>query len=95
MPLFRLHRGGLAESLATTVIIKNLDDLRSAVKKSWEHWPCGNITEFEVKVSPYYNEANCFDERIGWYTQIVLVDILEKGVLVPVGFLSEPLEKKE
>ena len=34
MPLFRLHKGGLEESLATTIIVKTLYDILIAVIKS-------------------------------------------------------------
>ncbi len=97
MPLFRNHRGLLADSLKTTVIVKNMDDLRSCIYKSWEMWEGalrkGDTTGFsrecfDIKIEPY---GSGFDERCGWYTQIVCADLEEKEKFLPVGWLSEPM----
>lgn len=93
MPLFRFHRGGLQDSLNTTVIVKNLHELLRIVLNASElqlpidsaKWPA------KINIEPYPSEENCFDSRIGWYTQIVTVNLCEEDKMHPVGFLSEPL----
>lgn len=93
MPLFRFHRGGLHESLQTTIIVRTFNDMVKAIIMSFDedmlktqNW--GAI--FEVK--PYPDEQDNFDVRIGWYTQIVLCNIYEENKMHPVGFLSEPFK---
>lgn len=82
MPLFRSLRGSLDESLKTTVIVKTHEDLIKNINK----YPFLIQNEsYEIKIDDY-----CFDDRIGWYTQIVLANIFEKDKFHPVGFLSEP-----
>ena len=52
MPLFRFHRGGLEESLSTTVIVTNLVDLKYVIgHSSFGHFSPNN--DFEVKIEPY------------------------------------------
>jgi hypothetical protein len=95
MPLFRLHRGELRESLKTTIIVKTLNDVVKAIvmnddfcnknlKQTWGATVC---------VKPYPNEENNFDTRIGWYTHAVLANIYKKDEMVIIGFLSEPLKE--
>ena len=91
MPLFRFHRGGLAESLQTTRIVKSVRDLRLAIEYSLDEWPTTN-KEFNVEIFPYPSMHQCFDARIGWYTHMVTADIYQKGQMCPVGFMSEPFE---
>jgi hypothetical protein len=43
-------------------------------------------------VEPYPSEDNNFDPRIGWYTQIVTVNLYYENEMNPVGFLSEPFK---
>ena len=93
MPLFRLHRGGLAESLATTIVVKTLNDVVRAVVMSLDdelfkkqEWGA------RFSIEPYPSAGKNFDPRIGWFTQIVLCNLYEKDKMHPVGFLSEPLE---
>jgi hypothetical protein len=80
MPLFRFHRGSLAESLDTTIIIDNCNELYQLLSKD----RAGSI---HITIDPYPSEKNCFDKRIGWYTQIVKINN------DPIGFLSEPLRR--
>ncbi len=93
MPLFRFHRGGLQESLDTTIIVRTFNDLIKAIVNmdliinENPPWNARFIIE------PYPSEDNCFDSRIGWYTQIVSTNIFEEDKMHPVGFLSEPMEK--
>lgn len=97
MPLFRNHRHTLEESLQTTVIIKNIDNLREVIYEDWKMWEGAlrknddkplSKDNFDIKVSPYFGEC---DYRCGWYTQIVSADLVVKGRFDAIGFLSEPL----
>jgi hypothetical protein len=92
MPLFRFHRGGLEESLATTIIVKKFNDVVKAIVTSELVKATGQDWGAEFKIIPYPNEEDNFDPRIGWYTQMVMANIYEKDKMHPVGFLSEPLE---
>ncbi len=67
MTLFRLHRGSLADSMATARTITTMHDLVKALDE--DGWPHGDI-----KVKPY-----CWDDRIGWDTHIVTVDGMAAG----------------
>lgn len=90
MALFRFHRGGLQDSLDTTVIVKNIIDLELAILRDFENWTTTN-KELEIQIEPYPSNYN-FDKRLGWYTQLVTANIYEKDKMHPVGFLSEPLD---
>jgi hypothetical protein len=95
MPLFRIHRGQLSDSLKTTVIVKNKEDLKKAILKEWETWKNAirkdgsPISDFDIKIEPYIGNL---DERCGWYTQIVSCNFERKDRFDAVGFLSEPME---
>jgi hypothetical protein len=91
MPLFRFHRGGLAESLKTTIIVKNVNELVDVIRKYHETWGAKNLSSFEIFIEPYPDKNNNFDPRIGWYTQIVQSNIHDKDVFHPEGYLSEPM----
>lgn len=103
MPLYRKHRGQLTDSLATTIIVKNMLDLRCAILDSWELWlgnrrPDGSvlagIEDFEIQIKPCLFDDNGFpklDTRCGWYTHYVSADIMERGVFCVEGMLSEPM----
>lgn len=84
MPLFRFHRGSLKDSLATTVIVVNADDLYKAICNEYDM----KSLPHPLTVVPYPNEELCFDDRIGWYTQIVTTVINDERIVI--GFLSEP-----
>lgn len=92
MPLFRFHRGGLDDSLATTVIVKDITELMMIIKKAHENWMPPNAETFGVMIGPYQDHEHNFDKRIGWYTQMVTSDIHQRGVFNVEGFLSEPLD---
>lgn len=94
MPLFRFHRGLLAESLKTTIIVENLNDIIKAIFLSNEVIGLNNKPEWAVKfdVRPYPSEDRCFDARIGWYTQLVTANLDEEDRMDVIGFLSEPLK---
>lgn len=93
MPLFRFHRGGLHESLQTTVIVKKFNDMVKEIIMSFDeemikkqNWGA------RFQVTPYPEEGKNFDKRIGWYTQIVLCNLYEEDKMHPIGFLSEPFK---
>lgn len=66
---FREHRGGLRESIATTIEIEpTIDALLIVVRNALEPYGA-HINEKQIHVSPYG-----FDGRIGWDTHIVTVD---------------------
>lgn len=95
MPLFRKPRRELNESLETTIVVKNLDDLRQAIYEDWEMWE-GHLTKdgrdfnkdsFDIKIEEYGG----LDKRCGWYTHLVSANLLNKKEFMCVGFLSEKL----
>lgn len=98
MPLFRFHKGMLSDSLKTTIIVKNIEELRDALISSWSGWLDdpksikSNFQNFKIKIEPYMGDM---DERIGWYTQIVTSDMLKKDSFCVEGFLSEPMENNQ
>lgn len=79
MPLFRFHRGGLGESMQTTVEVSDRADLCSKVRTEWGFPP---FEDDELQVVPYVH-----DPRIGWNTHIV--SILNGCV---VGFTDGPID---
>lgn len=91
MPLFRFHRGGLHDSLATTVIVRDINHLKSIIAASLDDFISKKL-DFKIKVEAYPSKESCFDKRIGWFTQIVTSNILEKDKFHVEGFLSEPFK---
>lgn len=91
MALFRFHKGGLQESLDTTVIVKDVMTLMEIIRNRHKDFTGEENHQFGVVIGPYPDCDNNFDKRIGWYTQMVTSDILERGVFTPEGFLSEPI----
>lgn len=90
MPLFRRHRGGLQESLATTIIVHSQEDIINSclsceLTGSWQ---------INLLIEPYWSEGNNFDSRIGWYTQMVTGNLYCENEWHIIGFLSEPLKEK-
>jgi hypothetical protein len=57
MALFRFHRGGLQDSLDTTVIVKNIIDLELAILRDFENWTTTN-KELEIQIEPYPSNYN-------------------------------------
>jgi hypothetical protein len=92
MPLFRFHRGSLEESLKTTVIIKNFNDLTKYIVHDIDDWIINQHIPLKIIIEPYPDEKDNFDSRIGWYTHIVRATLYEKDVLHVIGFLSENVE---
>lgn len=100
MPLFRLIRRELDESLKTTIIVKNEQELREAILKNWERWldhpraPEANFHGFTIKITrPDLEIEKCFDDRCGWYQHYVIADVLRKDKFCLEGFLSEPMSE--
>ena len=91
MPLFRFHRGGLDESLQTTIVVKTFNDMVRAIVTS-NLCDGANDWGLKFKVEAYPNEKECFDPRIGWYTHIVTANLFEEDKMHPIGFLSESLD---
>lgn len=92
MPLFRFHRGGLQESLDTTIIVKTFNDMVKAIVMSFDEEMLANQKWGACfHMDPYPSEGNNFDSRIGWYTQMVTCNLYEEDKMHPIGFLSEPL----
>jgi len=89
MPLFRFHRGGLAESLATTVIVKSFQQLAAIIAADAVPTATWGAS---IEIFPYPSEGDNFDPRIGWYTHMVTANLFEKDKMHPIGFLSEPFE---
>lgn len=96
MALFRFHRGSLAESLKTTIIVKTFNEMVKAIlfDASLSNLLDVNPPPWGAKflIEPYPGYDN-FDPRIGWYTQIVTANIYEENKMHPIGFLSEPFER--
>lgn len=90
MPLFRFHRGGLDESLKTTILVKTFDDLKKALLADFEGQPFYPTWDVKITVNPYPSEDNNFDHRIGWFTQMVKGNVYDEDKMHPIGFLSEP-----
>lgn len=95
MPLFRFHRGGLQESLQTTIVVKTFNDVVKAIVMSFDEEMLAKQTwGAAFKIIPYPAEGKNFDKRIGWYTHMVLCNLYEEKVMAPVGFLSEALDNE-
>ena len=93
MPLFRFHRGSLADSLATTVIVKKEEELMKFIFDSHMAWnTLLKIDDIKIEINPYPTSEDNFDSRIGWYTHIVCQKQPEPYIGV-IGFLSEKLDK--
>lgn len=58
--LFRFHKGGLKESMETTIVIPSKASLDKYITKTMGIY----ITDIETE--PY-----CYDDRIGWDTYLV------------------------
>lgn len=88
MALFCFYRGGLEESLKTTVVVKNKEELINHLKLMETVIP-GHYLFDETEITPHLFDKS-FDERTGWYAQIVKIKAKD-NIFYPIGFLSEPL----
>jgi hypothetical protein len=78
MPIFRFHRGSLAESMETCCVVNDKNELAALISR-WNGatekestnedgvWIGGYCSPEDLIISPY-----CFDKRIGWNTHIVV-----------------------
>ena len=83
MPLFRPHRGLLADAMAEVEEIKTLPDMVEKIKRDLEPYAHNYvINENTVKVEPYG-----YDDRINWDTYIVTLK--DYGV---IGFTNGNLQ---
>lgn len=90
MALFRYHRGGLSDSLATTIVVNTKKELELIIAL-WHSDVCSVPFRVNLEIFPYPDANTCFDRRIGWYTHMVTADLFEKDKFQPIGFLSEAL----
>lgn len=81
MTRFREHRGGLADSMATTVEVHTRAELIAHIKKLLSLFDV-HFRFDEIEVKPYGG----YDERIGWNNHIVTMP--DYGVL---GFTDGPI----
>lgn len=80
--LFRHHRGTLAESMKTVVVVNSVEDLKKEILKEDELF---NALCETIKIEFYG-----YDERIGWNTHIVSI-VDQNGKAHPVGWTSGDL----
>lgn len=74
---FRFHTGGLKESMATMIEVKNLQELKDAVNGKWQ--------QFNRSVEKLRFDHYGFDSRIGWNTYLVLCKLTGMDNYIPVG----------
>jgi hypothetical protein len=65
---FREHKGNLGDSLATTVVLKDWDELVDYIAGLLEPW------NFTVRPERVYAIAYGRDDRIGWDTYLITLD---------------------
>lgn len=80
MALFRFHRGSLDTSLATTVIVEDVDQLCDLLE----------CIPGDLEIFPYPSAENNFDPRCGWYTH--MVKQTSENELMMIGYLSETIK---
>lgn len=95
MPLFRFHRGSLEESLTTTVIVRNTDDLACVIALEMVDINENGEWAAHIDIHPYPSDDNHFDPRTGWYTHLVRANVYRPDEMHPVGYLSEPIERSQ
>ncbi len=76
---FRFHKGGLQESIETTVEVTSLEALKDHINKE-SLFPRG-YSKDDIKIKPY-----CFDPRTGWDTHLV------SGPSGVIGFMDGNFE---
>jgi len=93
MALFRFHKGTLEESLKTTIIVKDIYDLLEKLACWWEKEVCISADRLSMyQWQLLIDKKEKFDDRCGWYSHLVIFQVRNSDN-IPVGFLSEPLEK--
>lgn len=94
MALFMFQGSNLEESLKSTVIVKNLDDLRNILWEQFKIWEGIRTTQgkiFDKNSFDIIIENYNYDSRIGWHTQLVSIEMEGNGKFSAIGYLSEPL----
>lgn len=89
MALFRFHCGSLADSIKTTIIVKNTKDLLERLAQWWEETGMTRCFMYQWQLS--ISKEQIFDERCGWYSHNVRFKF-RNSEWIPLGILSEPLE---
>jgi hypothetical protein len=92
MALFRFQRGSLEESLKTTIIVNNINDLLERIIKELNANGLKGEKESIGKYGIEIGQHQSFDNRCGWYTHLVSCRI-GNGNFFAIGFLSEPLDE--
>jgi len=97
MALFRRARALLIDSLLTSVIIKNIDQLKEVLILDYYDWYGHNknidLTKMKIKIElpPGINLQDSLEKETGWFLHPVMADILNQDEYHLVGYLSEPL----
>lgn len=81
---FRPHRGGLAESMAAVITVKNKQELVSHLN---------DTLLLALDVSSLNIKDVAFDARNGWDTKSVSVSLKEGEPPAVVGYLSDNLKE--
>ncbi len=91
MPTFRFYTGSLSESLKTSVMVNNIQELSDSIMSYYKNDPFLNGEVCDPKdliITPYV-----FDERIGWNTHLVVKKAENREIDdYVVGFLSDNFE---
>lgn len=86
MVRFREHRGGLEDSLSTTVQVLDRAELVALIARKWE--PLGiTVCDADVEVKPYVRGSWKADDRGGW-ADLHIVTLVGHG---PIGFTEGPV----
>lgn len=88
MPLFRFHRGGLKESLLTTVIVKTEGEL-CAILQKFVIDNYGKLSGERFSID-FNTTFSLLDPRCGWYSVPVNMSFHKMDDSFTIGFLSEP-----
>lgn len=72
--LYRDHRGGLDESMATVQEIKSMQQLRAYLK-----------TQYSVPIVDMKIEYACFDPRLNWETYYVMIKLSNMPIFIIAG----------
>lgn len=84
---YRDHKGSLSDSMANVQEFETFYDLKEYLEYSWNQY---YKEVAEIKIEPYG-----YDQRIGWDTHIVTVQLKDEhgqyeydGDFIPVGFMD-------
>ena len=74
---YRDHKGGLAESLKSTIEVNSIDEIKSHLNKFYN--------QFGKEVDEIKFQYVGMDERIGWNTYYVLQRLKEEDTFTVAG----------